>query len=328
MIKLYARTPQGLRKSEDSLLAPLAPYMVWIDLLRPTVDEERLVEVATEVDIPTREELEEIEISSRLFTEDNANYMTATVLYHADSDHPQTTSITFILTDRLLITVRYEEPRPFLTFPVQAERHPEFCTTPRELLISLLEAVVDRTADILEHVQADVDDVSQEIFVRPEDNRRPDVSSNRYREILRRAGRSQLLTLKITESLVSIERIVTFLGRVGAEAKLPKNVSARLKTLARDTQALSEHATHVAQTIAFQLDATLGLINIEQNGIIKIFSIAAVVFLPPTMIASIYGMNFVDIPELHWWFGYPLALLAMLASAVLPFWYLKKKGWF
>jgi len=328
MIKLYARTPQGLRKSEDSLLAPLQPYIQWIDLLRPTVDEERLVEVATEVDIPTREELEEIEISSRLFTEDNASYMTATVLYHADSDHPQTTPITFILTEQRLMTVRYEEPRPFLTFPVQAERHPEFCASPRDLLISLLEAIVDRTADILEHVQSDVDDVSQEIFVRPDGQRRPDVNSNRYREILRREGRNQLLTLKITESLVSIERIITFLGRPAAEAKMPKTIGARLKTLGRDTRALSEHATHVAQTIAFQLDATLGLINIEQNSIIKIFSIAAVVFLPPTMIASIYGMNFDTIPELHLVFGYPLALLAMLASAVLPFWYFKKKGWF
>lgn len=328
MIHLYSRTPQGLRATAADLLQGIPSELIWIDLLRPSLDEEHLIEQALRLDIPTREELQEIEVSSRLFTEGNASYMTANLICHADTDHPQTTPVTFVLSENRLITIRYEEPRPFTTFPQQAERHAEFCVSAQDLLLGFLDAVIDRSADVLERAQAEVDSVASELFAAQKKGAsRPKESGTRYREMLRRAGRCQLLTLKLRESLVSIGRVLTFLGRPG-ETKQAKSVGALLKTLNRDVSALTDHASHLAQTITFLQEATLGLINIEQNEIIKMFSIVAVVFLPPTLIASIYGMNFNIMPELKWGLGYPLALLLMLASALTPYLYFKRRGWF
>jgi magnesium transporter len=327
MITVYTRTSLGLRVVPDGFAEGLKPDMIWIDMLRPTPDEEQAVESALRIEIPTREELQEIELSSRLFIEGETTYLTATLLYNADDQHPHTTPVTFILTNDRLITLRYEDPGPFRSFRYSAERHPEHCISAYDVMLGLFDAVIERTADILERVQQDVDRVSQDLFGKENGKVRPDVSSNLYREILRREGRGQLFTLKIHECLVSIGRIVTFLSRPG-DVKPAKTVTQRLKTLTRDVDSLGEHATHLAQTLAFLQDATLGLINIQQNEIIKIFSIAAVVLLPPTLVASIYGMNFHTIPELSWHLGYPFALILMLAAGFLPYWYFKRRGWF
>jgi magnesium transporter len=327
MLTVYARTSQGLRKTEFGLGDTVSHDIVWIDLLQPTHDEEQAVEAALGFGIPTREELQEIEVSSRLFVEGPATYLTATIVLNADEDNPHTTPVTFILSQDRLVTVRYEEPRSFRTFPLSAERHPDLCASANDVFLGLLDAVIERTADVLEKVQKDVDGVASELFASRTGERLPRESSTRYREILRREGRNQVLTLKIHESLVSIGRIITFLSRPG-EAKPAKPVAQRFKTLTRDVASLSEHATHLGETLSFLQDATLGLINIEQNEIIKIFSIAAVVLLPPTLVASIYGMNFHNIPELGWSFGYPFALGLMFLAAFLPFWYFKRRGWF
>jgi len=145
--------------------------------------------------------------------------------------------------------------------------------------------------------------------------------------VLRRLGRTEDLTSKVQESLLSIGRVVTFLSQTTGEAKVTKDQRTRVKTLYRDAHSLSEHAGFLAHKSNFLLDATLGLINIEQTAIIKIFSVAAVVFLPPTLVASIYGMNFEWIPELHWRFGYFWGLALMVGSAVLPYWFFKRRGW-
>lgn len=327
MITVYTRTSLGLRTVQGGFFDGLKTDMIWIDLFRPTPDEERAVETALLIEVPTREELQEIELSSRLYTEGDAVFLTATLLYNADDQYPHTTPVTFILTNDRLVTVRYEDPGPFRSFRYSAERHAELCLSGNDALLGLLDAVIERTADILERVQADVDRVSLELFSHGDGHVRPNESSSLYREILRREGRSQLFTLKIHESLGSVGRMVTFLSRP-SDTKPSKTVTQRFKTLTRDIDSLSEHATHLAQTLAFLQDATLGLINIEQNEIIKIFSIAAVVLLPPTLVASIYGMNFHFIPELSWAFGYPFALALMFAAAYLPYWYFKRRGWF
>jgi len=327
MITVYTRTSLGLRVVQGGFPEGIKPDMIWIDMLRPTPDEEQAIEAALRIGIPTREELQEIELSSRLFIEGEATYLTATLLYNADDQHPHTTPVTFVLTNDRLITIRYEDPGPFRSFRYSAERHPEYCISAPDVLLGLLDAVIERTADILERVQQDVDRVSLDLFGKENGQVRPDQTSNLYREILRREGRNQLFTLKIHESLVSIGRIITFLSRPG-DVKPAKTLTQRLKSLTRDIDSLSEHATHLADTLGFLQDATLGLINIQQNEIIKIFSIAAVVLLPPTLVASIYGMNFEAMPELKWHLGYPLAILFMIVSAILPYWYFKRRGWF
>jgi magnesium transporter len=277
------------------------------------------VDAALKIALPTREEMAEIELSSRVYQEENAVYLTASILNRADTDRPESVPVTFVLAGHTLVTVRYAEPQPFRTFGMYILKHPATNATGDAALSGLLDTIIDRIADVLERVQKDVDTLSNEVFHHAAG--KPD-----YQASLRRMGQSQMLISKARDSLVTLARILSFLSRPG-EVKHNKTFSGSLKTLARDVVSLSDHATYLSNNIAFLLNATLGLINSDQNAIIKIFSVAAVVFLPPTLIASIYGMNFHFMPELDWPFGYPFALGLMVLSVVFSFFYFKRKGW-
>ncbi len=294
---------------------------VWIDLLQPTDDELAFVDVRLNLDVPTEADMQEIEVSSRLYLEDDVVYMTATMVTQADTPAPQVVPVTFVLAGHRLLTLRYAEPTPFRHYASEARRHSVPCATGEEVLAGLLDAIVDRVADILERVQSDIDTLSGEIF--PHEGGK---TKRNYNEILRRIGRSHALTSQVRESLVSFGRLVSFIARPATE-KRPKATERAFKTTARDLTALSDHASFIANNTSFILNATLGLISNEQSGIIKIFSVAAVVFLPPTLIASIYGMNFEFMPELAWPWGYPMALVMMVASAVGPYLFFKQRGW-
>src|SRR5215510_10340721 len=192
------------------------------------------------------------------------------------------------------------------------------------VLMDLLDAVIDRAADILERIGAEVDGVSHDIF-EPEG---PSADRSRaYKDILTAIGRKGDLTSKVRESLVSIGRLVLFLANEADALRWPKETRAQLKGMQRDVQSLSDHSTYLSNKITFLLDAVLGMVSLEQNNIIKIFSVAAVVFMPPTLVASIYGMNFKHMPELDWTFGYPFALVVMVIAAVLPYLLFKWKRW-
>jgi magnesium transporter len=323
MIKAFVADNDRLRVVED--LAANKERVVWIDLFSPTKEEEDLVEQLIGIGIPTREEMEEIEISSRLYAENGAYVMTATLPAQADGDRPQMLPVTFVLAGTRLVTVRYHEPRAFQTFPLRAEKTDTDCTSGETILISLLEAVVDRLADVLERASREVIDISQDIFHSTE--KKASKRDRDFQEILQRIGSKEDLVSKIQDSLLTLQRLSGFLANVVGREINGKDVRARVKTLARDVTSLSDHASFQTQKVIFLLDATLGMINIQQNAIIKIVSVAAVVFLPPTLVASVYGMNFDIMPELKWVFGYPLALGLMVVSAVLPFWFFRRKGW-
>jgi magnesium transporter len=190
--------------------------------------------------------------------------------------------------------------------------------------MDLLDAVVDRAADILERIGAEVDQVSREIF---EPQGRSKDRTPSYNNILTSIGRKGDLTSKVRESLVSIGRLLLFLANEADALRWPKETRAQLKGMQRDVQSLSDHSTYLSNKITFLLDAVLGMVSLEQNNIIKIFSVAAVVLMPPTLVASIYGMNFRHMPELDWTIGYPLALVLMLVAAALPYLYFKWKRW-
>ncbi|GLS32112.1 magnesium transporter [Mesorhizobium albiziae] len=323
MIKAFVVDNGRLRLVDD--LLQNREQVVWADLLVPTREEEAAIESWIGVGIPTREEMEEIEISSRLYVEDGAYFMTATLPAHTEGDDPVMSPVTFVLAGNRLVTVRYHEPRAFQTFPMRAEKVSTGCTNGESILINLLEAIVDRLADIIERAGRDIDEVSRGIFQSSETK-----STKRdrdFKQILQQIGRKEDLASNLRESLVSLQRLSGFLGHVMATEKNGKDLRARVKTLSRDVLSLTDHVTFLSQKVTFLLDATLGMINIEQNGIIKIFSVAAVVFLPPTLVASIYGMNFDIMPELKWMLGYPFALAVMLVSAILPFLYFKRRGW-
>ena len=323
MFSVFVPSESSLKKVVAADLAALPEAAVWIDLVKPTAAEDKAVERLAGIAVPTREDMQEIEISSRLYIENGARYMTATLMCQSETEAPKTTAITFILAGHRLITVRYEEPLPFTMVGIKLARVCSPTVTGENVMMELLDAVIDRAADILERIGADVDQVSHDIF-EPEGS---PLRSRSYNDILTAIGRKGDLTSKVRESLVSIGRLLLYLANEADSMRWAKEPKAQLKGMQRDVQSLSDHATYLNSKIQFLLDAMLGVVSLEQNNIIKIFSVMAVVLMPPTLIASIYGMNFKAMPELEWSFGYPLAVVLMLIAAALPYLYFKWKKW-
>jgi magnesium transporter len=325
MLSVFVPAETSLKKVAAADLAALPDSAVWIDLVKPTAAEDRAVERLSGIAVPTREDMQEIEISSRLYIENGARYMTATLMCAADTENPRTTAVTFILASHRLVTVRYDEPKPFVLVENKLARASAPGITGEMVLMELLDAVIDRNADILERAGSDMDNISHHIF-EPEGAARTG-HAKRYSDILIAIGRKGDLTSKVRESLVSIGRVVTFVAAGTEGVKWSKDMREQLKTMQRDVTSLTDHASYLSNKITFVLDAMLGVVNLEQNNIIKLFSVMAVVLMPPTLIASIYGMNFKVMPELEWQHGYPLAVLMMLAAAAGPYLYFKWKKW-
>ena len=321
MLEVYLKLSGRLERVPDAGEIPAGT--VWIDMLNPSPAEEALVEAAVGVDVPTREEMQEIEASSRLFQVDGRLFMTATILSRTDTPQPTARPITFVLTADRLITIRYIEPKSFEMFAARCQR-PGIGDDAPSILVGLLDAIIDRTADTLERLAGEMDALSEKVFQPTGRGRRRTVE---YQDVLREVGQKGELNAKIQESLLTIGRLATYLGQALLDAKAGRDLRGKVKTLGRDVVSLTDHAHFLSDRVTFLLDATLGMINIEQNAIIKIVSIAAVVFLPPTVIASIYGMNFQAMPELAWPWGYPFALGLMAASAVLPYLVFRRLGW-
>ena len=295
----------------------------WIDLEEPTHDEERLVERCIGVGVPTQEELAEIEPSSRLYERDGAQYLTVSVLCGVVDGNPTTTPIGFVMAKDRLVTIRYATPKPIRAFTEHVQREPELARDADTVLVRLLDAIIDRLADELEAVSSELEQISSHIFA--PDLRARRIPAARLTALLTRIGRSQTLLAKIRYSSVSMSRMLSFLSGSGREQL--KGIQDPIRSLVRDTTSLSQHADFLTDNVLFLLDAALGLISIEQNAAMKVFSWVAVVLMPPTLLAGIYGMNFRNFPELEWQFGYPFAIGLMLASAVIPFWILKRLRW-
>jgi len=321
-------------KSHLAMLVEVAPDtietaadLVWLDLLNPSPEETRRVEALLGITIPTRAEMAEIELSSRLYSEDGAEFMTMTALFGLDTDDPVKAEVTFILKEKVMVSVRFADPKPFTAYVLRAQRPNSIpCATGTEVFLGLLESLTDRTADALERLGNEIDQVSRHVF------RRKSTSAEKFQRDLRSVieqigAKAELLTM-IQESLVSISRLTAYHGASNTGASKAARDARQLgKLVQRDALSLGEHARTLTTKVNFLLDATLGLINLEQNQIIKIFSVVAVVLLPPTLVGSIYGMNFDIMPELHWDFGYPLSLALMVLSAVLPYLFFKRRGW-
>lgn len=293
---------------------------IWIDLLNPSQAEEDAIEQILNLDIPTREEMAEIELSNRLHHEDSALFMTALIISYSDTLQPHLDPISFVLTDKQLITVRYVAPQTVTSF---LEKLKKF-NTPKPapiLLMDLITANVNRLADILEKIGLTIDNYSQQIFAQST----PQHKVN-YAQFMQQIGFHGDLNTKVCESLLTFNRLIPYFLQKATPLLRDTDI-LRLNTVHKDVVALSEHANFLANKITFLLDAILGLVNIEQSNIIKLFSVAAVIFLPPTLIASIYGMNFKFMPELSWKFGYALAISMMLLAAWLPYKYFKYRKW-
>jgi magnesium transporter len=330
MLTLYNNRGVYSEPAGDMGRAALPPDLIWIDLLKPEASEVEFVEKTSGLRVPSLDELSEIESSSRLRARDGALYLSAPLIYRPEPDQPLSTPVGFVLTRDRLITVRFAEIPSFTSFADRAIPPDGPRITSAGIFTELMEAIVDRLADALEHSASELDSLSHRLFrAGPEGplSRRRSIGEADLRVILRRVGHNGDLASKIRDSLLGIARIVPFVSTIAADW-LPPELKPRLETLRQDVASLNDYDAHLLNKVQLLLDATLGLINIDQNNIIKVLTIVSVVGVPPTLVASMYGMNFEHMPELHWAWGYPYGLALIAFSAILPLLWFKWRGWF
>ncbi len=337
---------------------------VWLDLLDGTEAERALAARLTGLRVPAREEIAEIETSSRLQREGDTFYLSTSIVARPDSGAPLlVTPLGLVLSPRHLLTVRYSRLSAFDSFartlaagppepaglpsasPASADPAPAGapsgapsgalsdgsaapCAAPSstDAFLGLLEAMVDRAADILEQAGAELDTLSGTIFHADSRPGRGGRSDATLRAVLRRIGQAGDLVSHLRDSLLGLGRLTAYV----AEARLPwmpPDLHARCASVRADIASLSDHDAQLTSKVQFLLDATLGFLNIEQNNGIKVLTVVSLVGIPPTLIASIYGMNFKNMPELDWTYGYPYALCLILLSVVGPLALFRWRGW-
>jgi magnesium transporter len=323
---LYVNTGHAPRLALDPAPHPPAVEGVWLDLVSPTDAERALAERATGLLVPSEADLSEIESSSRLSVSDGVMTLSTPMTYLAPDGTSRVSPVGFVVSAERFMTIRFAEMPVFDLFATR------FAATPRppcsaSAFLGLLEAIVDRLADVLEQVGGELERMSREVFREEGDQTyNASVMDKKLRGTLRGVGRAGERLSNIRDSLLGVNRILGYAGEV-ADAWIPVDLKPRFKTLRQDIASLSDYDVQLANKVQFLLDATLGFINIEQSNGIKILTVVSVVGVPPTLLASIYGMNFKWIPELQWEYGYFYGLTVIVLSGVLPFWWFKRKGW-
>ena len=322
MLNIY-QIENGRLAKRDTLDA-LTEGHAWIDMLEPTEEEDLAVEALLGISIPTRAEMREIEASNRLYVEQGAHVMTAIIAHSIDRGAPHFSAVTFILSGRLAVTVRYIEPKAVALFLQRTARGDAECDTSVSVVVGILESIIQRMADSIEHIQDEVNRIGSAAF---QIKGGQQTRTKRLDVALKSIGHLGETTSRTEESVTSLDRLLLFLYQgMKQRNDNPRDIQ-RVKIVHRDIRSLIEHLHFLTDRITFMLDAVLGMIANEQNQIIKLFSVMAVMLMPPTLVASIYGMNFKVMPELDWPLGYPMALLLMLVAALVPYIYFRRKGW-
>ncbi|HET7084433.1 MAG TPA: magnesium transporter CorA family protein [Rhizomicrobium sp.] len=300
--------------------------LVWVDLFNPTREE--LAQACTDyqLDIPPRDQLEEIEFSSRLQYEDGVFTISVPVTPHKKNGEDFTTPLGFVVTKDLLVTVRFSHLHTFDAVRARVERRPRSAP---DIFMVIVEALIDYGADRLEELRSEALKISQRIFHKEmQDWQRNKVArvNRMLRETLVEIGDMGERLSHIRDTLLVLQRAIPFVSEHG-DSWLEDLVKARLRTAAADVQSLNDYEVHLTDKLQFLLDADLGFIATEQNDLFKVLTIASVVGIPPVLIAGIYGMNFHNMPELSWPDGYAFGLAMIVLSAALPLLWFKWKGW-
>jgi magnesium transporter len=312
-------TLKGIELSEGEARVP-----VWYDLMNPTAEEERLVEARLGIDVPTRADARKLDPSQRLYMDRGAIIMSESFLDSANTKSPRMCEVTWVLKGAQLVTVRYDELPAVSQVAAQALKPGSGCRSGEQVLRLMIGSVVDSIGGALEGIGGRLNELSQRIF---RDKAGRQAEARQFKQILLSLGREEDLLDKARDSLINVGRLAVFLSQAVDHGAAEKSLQVFLKTEGKDIEALGVYSTHISQKINFLLETTLGLVSVEQSMITKVFSVVAVIFLPPTLIASIYGMNFDKMPEIGWIYGYPLALVLMALSGLLPVWYFRQKGW-
>jgi magnesium transporter len=327
MLTTYALRNGTLVRGAGPDAAAQLSEAVWIDLLNPNLEEERLVEAALGFELPSREEMQEIESTSRLYREGDILFLTASFLHGADRGDYASTPISFVLSPSVLVTVRHATPRAFIAFTQRCQKSPEVLLGSADaVMLHLFGQIVDRLADILERVGADMERAHKGAFAAARSDEKVTQKDRDLKTVLITLGQVGDVTTRTSETLMGLTRILTFVAAEKSVA-IRKENQHLIKTLVRDVRGLVEHGNFLNGKATFLLDAVLGIINVEQMNIIKTFTVVSVALMPPTLIASVYGMNFQYMPELNSPWAYPIVILVMIASAAGPVMYFKRKGW-
>lgn len=288
---------------------------VWIDLQNPTIAEIREVEEFYKITFPTRQQQEEIEASSRYLETSGIIKINSTFVSMApQGGRLDESEVSFIVTEKMLFSLRYSESKVIVETIKKIKQFPAIFSNPSKIFIAILEARVDFDADLIELVSKYTAEISRKI----------NYNQNLDEKMILKINECQELTMVLREALFDKQRVISLLHR--NEDLMVENYN-RLRTILKDLASLIEHANFNFARLEYLQNSFLGLINIEQNKVIKIFTVASLIFLPPTLIASIYGMNFKVFPELEWTLGYPLALTLMAISSVVTIWLFKRKKW-
>jgi magnesium transporter len=325
MISAFTCDGAQLQRLTDFSVEALS-HAVWIDLLNATPDEIANVQTATGLSVPTQEAVSEIETSSRLATRDGALYLSMPLIAF-DDDGPRGVSAGFLLSTERLVTVRFAPNRIFDAFIDQMPRGPGAPETGAHVFVGLMEALVDRQADALEHVSADLDTISHIIFrmgTNLEGGRKAEDATLRI--TLGRLGHLGHLISHVRETQVGAARVIPYVEAITTDW-LPKALAPRLVTLRLDITSVNDFDTHLNDKLQFLLDATLGFINIAQNNVMKVMAIASVVGIPPVLIAGVYGMNFKNIPEYDWAYGYAWGWGLIILTTIIPLAVFRWRKW-
>jgi magnesium transporter len=313
--------------ADPSDVADITKDAIWIDLLNPSAEEERCVERLLDVEIPDEHSLSEIEPSSRMISKHGKLYLSSPAVRVDEHGDAYLTPIGFVIGAKVLVTVRFAA-LPIFDAVAERVRSDDSLQNGMCVFIALLEAMVDRGADVLEHLGATTDGLSRDVFkgglVR---SRKPVRSSRRMREALENLGAMADRLARARDVMLGVQRIAVFAGEVGNDWVTPVT-RKRLDSVTKDVVSLSDYETRLSDKIQLLLDAILGFINIQQNDLFKILTIVSVVGVPPTVLVGIWGMNFKGMPELNWAWGYPFAWLAVLGSIAVPLLWFKWSGWF
>ncbi|WP_305984311.1 magnesium transporter CorA family protein [Roseibium sp. MMSF_3544] len=321
MIIAYCPSVKGLERIELAPDAPLPATSVWIDLVSPTKDEQKAAEKLMGAEIPTREEIASIETSERLYVEPGAVVMTAQMPMATRTLDPILSSVTFVVNAKRLVTVRYGEPKSISILAKKVQADPTIAHLGPAVLFALLDIIVDRCADEMESASARYDELALQVFGDGLNMRK----TASYQIAIKQLGQVGLHVAKMHDVCTSLSRVLLFMNTHAKRLGLTDIQATDVKTYGRDIRSIKEHADALDNKLAFLLDATVGLVTLEQNQISKIFTVLGVVFLPPTLIASIYGMNFANMPELNWEQGFLFAIGLMVVSVIATFMFFRWK---
>lgn len=324
MIQIFRKIDEQVVAQPHDHTQPIPDDTIWIDMFTPTHEEELAVEQQLSIQIPSREEVWKNQALNRMYQDEAIAYMTASIITKAEHTYPQTSAVTFILAPNYLLTLRYIMPTSFQLFAQRVQRTPKkFCTGP-QVLEGLMEEIITRVAHNSEIVVDGLDALSHQIFDESLQKSAAKSTSQAMLGALKKLGTMADLNSKINESLHSLARLLTFFKQVNDDDVITER---HIRILMTDVHSLTQQTAFLSDKVTFQLDATLGVINVEQNSIIRFFTVVSVFFLPPMLIASLYGMNFDIMPELRWMYGYPYAIVMMVLCALVPFVFFRRKGW-